>query len=304
MEKLDIYNSTVTFAVWANDLCSRLTEKSLEYMVVQDYDNVFILWQDSVIEYAMLSALSHLGLKSDSIAMVKDGNGKSLMSSYTLSMMVDKSASEVHVNPVDSLPEMVITEYRQDEAQTSPDSYSVQIGALNMYMSVELWKRFAADDRDQTAELFTRYMNMGLNSRYSVCLGSQVYRWFEENSDLTVLECFASPMDRTLDNYCSIYNDDKDQGSKGECLSYMNSLDQPMLLVAHPPDIEVLVELFIKQMSSYIRRNPGSGIVLFLSSPNAKADSMVKMGRSIRHIKSDYYIYVFGTAPNLKGLVG
>lgn len=118
-------------------------------------------------------------------------------------------------------------------------------------------------------KLIIRYFPLGIDTGYFWSIDRKLYSFFESTSTVPSLECFASPFNHFLDNYCSIYEDDTVFGSKGNFFDYIRHLTTnkiPMRLIINPPYIEKIVEEAAAAVTTYLSEVPGADAILVYST--------------------------------------
>lgn len=184
---------------------------------------------------------------------------------------------------------------------------------------VQLMKLFGPRE---VVDLLLRYQSVGLGTPLLSEVDGDSYDWISSRTSLPVIECFASPLDKTLSrcieiwksggdeatseyrSYCSLFERDKAFGSMGDFFSYIESVEENALLLLNPPDIGSLITAAITASISFITRTGhDSGAIFFLRSRNSILDKLLKTGQSIIHMNDECVVYKIGTTPDVSPLV-
>ena len=179
--------------------------------------------------------------------------------------------------------------------------------SLSVYSKLESLLALSSNGMNELYKLVLRYSLLNVSGENFTCIGDPVYLWMEKLS-VEVVECFASPFDRSCKLWCSLFEEDKNVGSLGDFNSYMNSLiakekDEPKLFVMYPPNIPSIIDSAIQSMGIYydkhILQGSDSGFIIFLQSMNPTCEAGVQIGM-IKSIQAQgYHIYTVGNVPDL-----
>ena len=261
MSLLDLYNDKARMILWADHVYGVISSS-----ITKDR------WDVAISNYQILKA-----------------NGvDSTIGDDSLFKLVVAADKTFNYSNVTSMPATVLSKHNNKTVIT--------IGIIKVILGDDLYDKISVGNTLDVTALILRYSNLGLNTINFSYLGSNVYKWLSETSKIPCLECFASPFDNTLNDYCSIFPED---GSRGNFFNYIGTITisaSPMLVIAYPPNIDMIVNYCVELLMRYVSTVGGSGAILFLGSPNYMLESQVGV---TKNLLSEYVVYSFGVAPNI-----
>lgn len=105
---------------------------------------------------------------------------------------------------------------------------------------------------DDIIYLILKYYFLGIDTGFFWSIDRDIYdRLIDINDNKYCIECFASPLNHTIDNYCSLYEEDKIFGSLGNFFTYADCIIKNNLekrLVINPPYTELMIEKTIEKI--------------------------------------------------------
>ena len=143
----------------------------------------------------------------------------------------------------------------------SGNETNVSIGKIKITFPSKITTNLIEQNgHDEFYNLVIRYSILGPTHGLFLSIDKRIYRILYESSELPVLECYASPFNRNLNNYCSVFSDDKKYGSKGPFSKYINQLNQSCRLIVNPPYTKLVMEECFTVIMNYMKRQRGEFI--------------------------------------------
>lgn len=176
-----------------------------------------------------------------------------------------KRINKKHAKP--SMGEILI---RPAKSVTGIDITNITIGKLSMSVPTNIYERLSNPPftRDAFFRLLLRYQLIGRNKGLFWSIDIDLYKTFPSlntgERSIPTLECFASPLNSTLTEYCSVYSEDVHYGSRGNFFSYIKTLSGPYRFIFNPPYTGRIMADGIADILSYMEKNPGCDFIAML----------------------------------------
>jgi hypothetical protein len=137
---------------------------------------------------------------------------------------------------------IVLKKEPQRSMNRNKDTIKFQCGHLSFYLSLSKYQSIKERmDDNQIFEVMFRYHFMW-GSPFLWSIDEHIHEILVDRFNVT-LECFASPFDRKMDRYLSLFQEDKACGSLGNFFSYPFQEDERCLV--NPPFMSSLFEKMI-----------------------------------------------------------
>lgn len=154
----------------------------------------------------------------------------------------------------------------------SRDGKSTLLKVENLCMSIPnpVMDKLLKDNPDPNAllRLALRYELLGRSSGFfwsiDHCLYSRFAALDTATRQLPTLECFGSPFNHYLPDYCSLFPEDEAYGSKGNFFSYVPRLSCPVRFIFNPPYTSRLIEESVELLLRHLQAYPESEFVALL----------------------------------------
>lgn len=249
-------------------------------------------WDRMLAQYLMTITIPGMGQVALDLCHVAQETG---LSTDDINVLIQQGVATAR-------PEVVTTNPPFNVVPDAHGNMIISMGRIYMTMSAADYNNLTSewprnDGVSYAARFLLNYAGMSLNTDLFQYVGHDIYKYIEDKSKVKTIECFACPMDKTLVNYCSPFDTDISLGSKGNFFTFITTLREPRLLIAHPPDINDMVEAFITAAEQYITTIPESGYILFSARKNERLDAGVAAGVAIGVYRKGYYIYGRGVTP-------
>lgn len=88
----------------------------------------------------------------------------------------------------------------------------------------------------------------------------ELYKKLSDSSRLPVIECYASPYNNNLKQYCSLFPQDKKHGALSRFDLFIDNVDIPCRLIANPPYTISAITVCISKIIEYMSRQRGEFI--------------------------------------------
>ena len=156
----------------------------------------------------------------------------------------------------------------------------VTVGKLTFHLPQgkfeELARVGSGVGNDALVRLLLNYHPLGIGSGFFWSMDRRLYTFLSQ-TELPVLECFASPFNNNLTKYCSFFDQDMAFGARGNFFEYIAVLNIPIRLVLNPPYVISIMNQAAKATTDYLNRVPGSECVFMLPNwPDLEAIVMLK----------------------------
>lgn len=146
----------------------------------------------------------------------------------------------------------------------------VEIFPLKFYLPENIIQTMTKDKNFDLTLL--RYAPLNTETGYFLSIEPRLYDLLSRSS-MRVLECFASPFNYNLDNFCSVYPEDMEltypEGVRcyGNFLSYIDVLKEdknPCRLIVNPPYTDRIINKVGEKISEYFGVHPDSEVFCLL----------------------------------------
>ena len=144
------------------------------------------------------------------------------------------------------------------------DTSIVKIGVFEFRLPTVIYDRMVKSvegDEQEIMRLFLRYYPLGPLTGYFWSMDKRLYTMVDK-TDMPVLECFASPFNFNLNNFCAPYPEDIKFGARGDFFTYIKSLNVKCRLIANPPYTSRVMNETAKLTLDYVERVPGGEVVM------------------------------------------
>ena len=115
---------------------------------------------------------------------------------------------------------------------------------------------------EQFHKLVSRYYPVLLTDGLFLGIDPRVLIALESSSKNPTIECYASPFNHTLLNYCSLFREDHVYGSLPRFDEYIKYVDYPCRLFLNPPYTPAAIQICIDSLLIYVRKHRGEFICL------------------------------------------
>ncbi len=131
----------------------------------------------------------------------------------------------------------------------------ISVGRIKQYFDKSLIEKLLYQCSPKLViNLILRYSLLDTKTGYFWSINKYVYDHIKNSSNLETIECFASPFNNNIDNYCSVFNLDSSFGSKVNFFRYIKNLNEPKQLVINPPFTELMISKSIRVSYNYFIR--------------------------------------------------
>lgn len=156
------------------------------------------------------------------------------------------------------------------------------------------------ESKEQLISLIIRYELLGRDSSFFWSIDPELIEKINgklnKNRRMKSLECFGSPWNFTLSNYCSPFEEDGVYGSHGDFFRYLERLSGPVRFFLNPPFTERMIDRSIDAVLDYMAKNPGCDLIALMpswsnSSGISRLDTLGEEIPQIQLEKGRYVIY-------------
>lgn len=110
--------------------------------------------------------------------------------------------------------------------------------------------------------LSLRYHMILKSGGHFLSMDTTIYDHLALSSGLPVLECYASPYNHCLPDYCSLFPADQKFGAHPPFDKYIDTINFPCRLIANPPYTVNSIKVFVDKLLKYMGRQRGEFIAL------------------------------------------
>ena len=143
----------------------------------------------------------------------------------------------------------------------------IEMGKLEFTIQADVYhklKRLGSED--DMMRLLLRYRPLGVDTGFFWSIPRDLYKYLSLDCGCeAVVECFASPFNHYLDEYCSAFEEDKKFGSKGGFYSYLQNLidnGSKKKLIVNPPYVYHVINTVTDKCIEYIEKVPGAECIV------------------------------------------
>ncbi len=182
---------------------------------------------------------------------------------------------------------------------------TVEIGLMTFKLPKLCYARLSESvnsNIESLARLFLRYYPLGPTGGFFWSMDPRLYAELSQCS-LPVLEGFASPFNHNLTDYCSLFDEDKKYGSKGNFYTYMDGLRDPHRIIVNPPYTQTVLAKAADTVINYLNRVQGAEcIMMYPTWKHLKClDTLKSWPTGTTRIvdKGDYTLYNWATGQTI-----
>jgi len=200
----------------------------------------------------------------------------------------DQNKQQVHANLVSGFVNDTALKFGGDSKnvveifnKAHGDIYSgyelINMDRLCDYIPTRMKNRLMEQaDENSFKNLVARYHLLGTSNGLFLSIDKDVYVFLKRSSKFPLLECYASPFNHNLDEYCSVYNQDDIYGSLGRFEEYIDKLYKPVRLCLNPPYIDSIIDIAINKTLAYMKRCRGEFIAMlpYTTTPSEAMQSL------------------------------
>jgi hypothetical protein len=115
-------------------------------------------------------------------------------------------------------------------------------------------------NQQELESLTLRYYIPLICEGHFLAMDRELYHDLARSSRLPVLECYASPYNNILKNYCSLFPQDKICGAFPRFDTFINNVKFPCRLILNPPYTVNAIKICINKVIEYMSRERGEFI--------------------------------------------
>lgn len=155
---------------------------------------------------------------------------------------------------------------------TTRTATSISVGSVKINVPTSFFDDVAnLNDDIQISELVIRYSLLGVNTGTFWSLDPELMRKFQHGDNVT-LECFASPFNYNINNFCSVYDEDMSLNYKGaKChgnfFKVIEGYDKPYKLIVNPPYTDAIIDKMTTALVDYYKRCDGLAKMIIALPP-------------------------------------
>ncbi len=109
--------------------------------------------------------------------------------------------------------------------------------------------------------LILRYQILCLTEGLFLSLDKEFYFHISRSSKLPVLECYASPLNYNLKQYCSLYPEDRVFGALPRFDEFIDTINFPCRLCINPPYTSGVMKICVNKVIAYMNKYQGEFII-------------------------------------------
>lgn len=157
-----------------------------------------------------------------------------------------------------------------DKSASGTDMTTIRFGKIPVSVPTYVYERLSNPPftKDMFYRLILQYQLIGRTKGFFWSIDSDLYKTFPSldkyTQPLPTLECFASPLNHNLVEYCSVFSEDVHFGSRGNFFDYIKTLKGPYRFIFNPPYTTRIINDGIKVVLEYIDANPGCELISML----------------------------------------
>ena len=197
----------------------------------------------------------------------------------------------------------------QISENSDPGYYDVSVGDLLFKLRKSLVNSMSSINdqvRLNFAFLLIRYYPLGISGSFFWSINRHMITEFLRlltPQGIPFLECFASPFNHNIENYCSPFAEDSLYGSKGNFFSYMEDLKKAgtkkIFFIYNPPYTRDIVDRSAELIRDFIIENPECMLISMLPTlmkcDGIKILSQIPNSCSEIFARNTYLLYNFAT---------
>ena len=180
---------------------------------------------------------------------------------------------------------------------------TIEIGTIVMHIPMNMYTRISSN-KAELRDAVLRYSILGPTSSMFWSLYSELYTGLVKSSSYPSLECFASPFNFNINNFCSAFDQDKNLGynsevkCNGNFFTYINEINEPMNFIANPPYTDRVIDKTVSVLMEHFSKYPMSHLILALPDWESNSISMISSmkGSVMKVLKfGEFVLYDFFT---------
>jgi len=133
---------------------------------------------------------------------------------------------------------------------------------LARYDSTVTDKLITKKGLNEFVNLALRYYVLTITEGLFLSLPKELYTQLLLSSQLPVLECYASPFNHCLTDYCSLFAEDVIYGALPRFDQFIDMIHYPVRLVLNPPYTPRIMQICITKLLAYMNREKGEFIMV------------------------------------------